>query len=183
MQQLTDEGVKFLDDWHRRYPEASPISYLFKQHLPKRWVRIHSLPEAQRYPSGEADWDILLQRQNAVIAHLVAPGTPMQIIYNWIGRDNHLHRSENLTRLGSVSVAGDEVEFECWLSHDTWQPRAFNTLLMMIAEEQLRAFFIAPSCLIAPYDGGMDIILDDAHTAHALKRHFANWLSHRPDGL
>jgi hypothetical protein len=53
----------------------------------------------------------------------------------------------------------------------------------MIADESMRAFIIALDCLISPYDGGIDVILRDPHTAHTFKRHFADWVSPREDRL
>lgn len=52
----------------------------------------------------------------------------------------------------------------------------------MIADDVMRAFIIAPDCLIAPYDGGMDVFLKDAFSAHAFERKFADGMSKRKDG-
>jgi hypothetical protein len=180
---LTPAGQVFMNSWSARYPETPPINYLFKSRLASRWMRIHSLPAAQRYAQTKADWDVLLTRQNAVIDHLVPSGAPVHVVFNWIGRDNHIFKSCNLERLGIFRVEGDEVEFDSWLLDDEWESGTFNTLLTMVADDQIRAFIIAPACLIAPYDGGMDVILKDTHTAHDFKRHFATWISPREDGL
>ena len=172
---------RFLDDWNRHYPETPPISYLFKSQLPKRWVRVHSLPAAKRYPDNRAEWDVLLMRQNAVIDYLVPQNTPITWVWNWLERDCPIFKSFDLTRLGIFRH--DESAFESWQMKDHWGSRLSNPFLMMIAKEQMRAFIIAPDCLIAPYDGGVDVILQDSHTAIAFKQHFADWLSTREDGL
>jgi hypothetical protein len=173
----------FLKVWQRDYPETPPINYHFKHHLPKRWIRIHSLPNAQRYPNDKADWAMLLSRQNAVIDYLVPQDTPIQWVWNWIGRDTHIHQSFSPIALGMFSAGEGEPDFECHVLDDVWRTGEADVFLTMIADESMRAFIIAPDCLIAPYDGGMDIILKDPHTAHAFKRHFADWVSPRADGL
>jgi hypothetical protein len=37
--------------------------------------------------------------------------------------------------------------------------------------------------LIAPYDGGVDVILKDLHSCSVFKKKFKDWLSKREDGL
>ncbi len=180
---LTPEGVKFLAQWQQDYPETPPINYHFKLNLPKRWARIHSLPAGQRYPNSKEDWDILFMRQNAVIDHLVPQGTAIQFVWNSLERDSHIFKSFDLTHLGMFNDILAETECDCWLLPEIWESTLFNTFLMMIAGEMMRAFIIAPTCLISPYDGGMDIIFSDPYTAHAFKRTFADWVSQREDGL
>jgi hypothetical protein len=178
----TVDGVHFMLGWQRAYPETPPITYHFKWNLSKRWVRIYSLPEGQRYPNDKADWHHLLVRQNAVIDYLVPQGQPIQFVWNWLGRDSHIFKSYDLVRLGVFCDVRAETEYESWLLNDRWASGAFNIFLTLIADEAMRAFIIAPDCLIAPYDGGMDVILKDPNTAHAFKRHFADWVSPREDG-
>jgi hypothetical protein len=180
---LTPEGITFLQAWQQAYPETPPITYQFKRHLPKRWVRIYSLPDGKRYANDKPEWDALLARQNAVIDYLVPQGQQVQIVFNLLDRDNHLFKSVNLTRLGMVRDADFETGFETWLLEDVWHSGQFDPSLAMIADEQMRAFIMAPDCIISPYDGGMDIILKDPHTAHAFKRAFPDWISPREDGL
>jgi hypothetical protein len=179
---LTVYGERFLQEWQKRYPETLPISYQFKWKLPTRWIRIYSLPDAQRYPNDKTDWDILLSRQNTVIDHLITPGTPIQWVWNWLEHDSHIFKAFPLARLGVFQNVDAETEFESWLLDDTWKSKRFDTFLIMIADESMRAFMIAPDCLIAPYDGGMDIVFNDALVAQDFKRHFADWVSPRDDG-
>jgi hypothetical protein len=178
---LTADGERFLKSWQQNYPETPPINYWFKSKLRARWMRIHSLPNAKRYPDDKTDWDILLSRQNEVIDYLVPQDAPITWVWNWLDNDCHIFKSFDLTRLGVFRY--DEAEYESWMMDDLWESGIFDTFLMMIAGEQMRAFLIAPDCLISPYDGGMDVILKDPHTAHAFKRHFANWVSPREDRL
>jgi hypothetical protein len=179
---LSPDGILFMKQWQRRFPETPPINYEFKRRLTKRWMRVYSLPDAQRYPNDKADWDILLARQNAVIDHLIPQRTPITWVWNWLEKDCHIFKSFDLTRLGVFQAADGESEYESWLMEDHWESGLFNVFLTMIAGEMMRAFIIAPDCLIAPYDGGMDIILRDPYTAHAFKRHFSDWVSPREDG-
>ncbi len=180
---LTPAGVSFMADWSRDYPETPPINYHFKRLLPKRWMRIHSLPNSKRYAQDAAEQAILLARQNAVIDYLIPKNQAIQWIFNWLDRDSYMFKSFDLIPLGVMRTEGDEAEFDSWLLPDHWQTGSSDPFLAMIADDAMRAFIIAPDCLIAPYDGGIDVILKDAHTAHVFKRHFADWVSPRDDGL
>jgi hypothetical protein len=174
---------RFLTRWNALYPETPPINYLFKHRLPKRWARIHSLPEAKRYPQTQDEWREVERRQNAVIDHLVPQMTNIRIVINAIEIDNYLFKSFDMENIGVFVDEEAEAVFQSFMFETTWESHALNPLLAMIAGDQMRAFIMAPDCLIAPYDGGMDIILKDPHTCWDFKRRFEAWLSSRPDGL
>jgi len=59
-----------------------------------------------------------------------------------------------------------------------------NQILKAIADDEIRAMFICPSrnCIISPYDGGVDIIVDSTKRRNELKEKYKNWLSEREDG-
>jgi hypothetical protein len=173
----------FLDDWNRHYPETPPINHLFKNRLKTRWARIHSLPGAKRYPVTPAEWDELLHRQNTVIDSLVPPATPIRVVINFIEIDNYLFKAFDLENIGVFVDEQGETVYQSFQFKTTWERNTLNPLLIMIADEKMRAFLIAPDCLISPYDGGMDIILKDPHTCWAFKRQFPDWLSKHPEGL
>jgi hypothetical protein len=174
---------RFLTYWNALYPETPPIHQFFKHRLSNRWARIHSLPEAKRYPDTKAEWEELERRQNAVIDSLIPQGAQIRIVINFIEIDNHLFKAFNLENIGVFVDQDGETVYQSFQFFTTWESHSLNPFLNMIAGEQLRAFIIGPDCLIAPYDGGMDLILKDAHTCWAFKRKFENWLSSRLDGL
>lgn len=146
-------------------------------------MRIHSLPLSKRYPHTDAEWVVLLHRQNTLIDHLVPQNTPIQIILNWIEPDCYLFQSYAPLPLGVIQEASDEPAYDSFLIETTWENDPRNPILLMIADETLQGFIIAPDCLIHPYDGGVDVIAKDPHTAYALRREFKDWLSAQTDGL
>jgi hypothetical protein len=175
--------ARFLTRWNAFYPETPPINYLFKRLLPTRWARIHSLPEAKRYPETNDEWRELERRQNAVIDHLVLQMTNVRIVINAIEIDSYLFKAFDKENIGVFVDEAGEAVFQSFMFETTWESHTLNPLLAMIAGDQMRAFIMAPDCLIAPYDGGMDIILKDPHTCWEFKRQFKAWLSNRADGL
>jgi hypothetical protein len=175
--------AKFLSEWEKIYPETPPISHFFKFRLPKRWARIHSLPESKRYSDTTPEWGILLDRQNRVIDSLIPQQAAIRIVINYIAIDCYLFKSFDLENIGVFVDEEGETVYQSFTFQTIWERATLNPLLMLIAQEDLRAFIIAPDCLIAPYDGGMDVILKNARTCGKFKRAFKDWLSKRPDGL
>lgn len=175
----------FLDFWVHHYPETPPISYLFKHHLNKRWARIHSLPESKRYAQTPEEWRELKRRHNAIIDHLIPQRTQIRVVTNYLDPDNYIFKAfAPVVVLGNFGIAGeDEPQFSCFEFRATWESNSLNPLLTMIAQDKMRAFIIGADCLIAPYDGGIDVILPDPQTCLAFKLRFSDWLSKRDDGL
>jgi hypothetical protein len=175
--------AKFLSHWQSTYPESPPIGSLFKWRLSKRWARIHSLPEAKRYANTKAEWDVLLDRQNRLLDALIEQHTTIRIVINYIDIDCHLFKSFDLENIGVFVDEEHETVYQSFTFETAWKSHTLNPILMLIADGDLRAFFIASSCLIAPYDGGIDVILKDSPSCWAFKQNFKDWLSTRADGL
>jgi hypothetical protein len=180
---LPNRKMQFDAFWKQHYAQSPPINYLFKKNFTHRWARIHSLPDSKRYPDTKAEWDILLKRQNTVFDHVLEQNEKIQIVINAANADNYMFTAFNAQPVGVFVDINNEAEFSSFIIDETWESGSFNPMLIMIAEEQMRAFIIGTHCIVAPYDGGMDIILKDADTCQAFKRQFADWLSKRPDGL
>jgi hypothetical protein len=175
--------AKFLNLWQSIYPESPPIGSFFKWRLSNRWARIHSLPESKRYANTKSEWDVLLDRQNRLLDSLIEQHATIRIVINFIDIDCHLFKAFDLENTGVFVDQEGETVYQSFTFETTWESHTLNPILMLIADGDLRAFFIAPSCLIAPYDGGVDVILKDSHTCLNFKRQFKDWLSKREDGL
>ena len=193
---------EFNSFWEGTYPGTLPISYTFKHNYPDRWLRIHSLPESKRYPSNDSDWDILLSRQNTIISDILGYNAKIVIVTGDYFHEDffELHPVEDVTSIKAFSFLKlDEINlhkiypenYESGLFYrpifctDFWQNGKFNDILKDIAEDQLRAFFISinKECIIAPYDGGVDLIFKDSDIRDRYKLRYQDWLSEREDGL
>jgi hypothetical protein len=175
--------LDFISHWNAVYPETLPISHLFKWRLPDRWMRIHSLQASKRYPDNTAEWTTLLARQNALIDHLTVQASPITLVINAIREDSPLFHEFALENIGVFIDRDAETTFQSFSAEVIWQSGCLNRVLGMIAMEEVRGFIIGPDCLIAPYDGGVDVILKDSATRELCKEHFKAWLSKREDGL
>jgi hypothetical protein len=173
----------FLAYWNNLYPQTPPINYFFKKRLKNRWLRIHSLPLSKRYAVTEAEWAVLLQRQNEAIADLVKEGAIIKVVINYIKPDNPLFKTFDCTNIGVFTDEEGETVFQSFIFEAIWKRNCLDAMLVMVAEDEVRAFIIGGDCLIAPYDGGMDLILKDEAERNRCMIKYNNWLSLREDGL
>ncbi len=146
-------------------------------------MRVHSLPLSKRYADTAEEWGILLERQNAVVNYLIAQGTPVRVVINYIREDNPLFASYDMENIDVFIDRDAETVFQSFWFETAWKTGCLDAMLRMIAVEELRAFIVGPDCLVAPYDGGVDVILKDGATRDAFKNHFQEWLSKHPYGL
>lgn len=195
---------EFASFWQTVWPDSPPIGHFFRHHFQDRWFRIHSLPQSQRYPANASDLEILLNRQNTILSDLLGEHSAIYLV---TGEYNHadeeiveLHPPDQLTSIASYHFTKlppidlyllDSGFYEKGQTYNPmfaaehWRSHQYDAILTDIAEDNLRLFFLSVTrnCIIAPYDGGMDIILADTATRDHYKAKYAAWLSTHESGL
>jgi len=193
---------QFTDFWNSVYPGTLPIPHDFKYDYSDRWFRIHSLPGSKRYPENDEEWQILLGRQNEIISDLLRDSSRILFVTGEFTSENHieLHPLEKVHSITNLSFTlldpmdlhelnPEEYETGQYylprFSEQNWEPGKFDEILKDIADDNLRAFIVSTDkvLVVAPYDGGMDFILEDTKTRDAYKAKYSDWLSSREDGL
>jgi hypothetical protein len=194
---------QFQEFWVKNYPKTPPINHLFKHYLKERWLRIHSLPEAKRYAETPEEWAILLERQNTIFADLMPQNTKICIVSGIYSNENKVfekdifdslpyHKTLNFKALEPLDMhklSGDwhdkGIKFTPCFAEEIYEPNKFDSILTSIANDEWRLFFIDPKSrsIIAPYDGGVDIVFIDITTLTIYREKYKNWLSKRDDGL
>lgn len=189
--------------WAQHFPETPPINPLFKHHLKSRWLRIHSLPEAKRYAETAEEWAILLGRQNTVFTDLIPINQPIYIlsgIYSLdekkfdtlILNESPCFKTLIFKELPSLNLGENSkdwydegVKFTPYFAETTYTENGFDSLLKSVANDEWRCFFIdtKTNTLIAPYDGGLDIIFASETDVDFYKHKYRDWLSDRADNL
>jgi hypothetical protein len=180
------EKSAFLQLWQSRYPQTPPVSYLLKQRLTDRWARIHSLPKAKRYADTNAEWEVLLHRQVTVMSDLLGDAAQVRMVLNSYKASHPLPKMKPVTYLGEFADDADHessARVHAHLVITGLDGKSLTPLLKLVADDRLRAFFVGGNCLIAPYDGGMDVILENVAVCREFKAKYAVWLSERADGL
>ncbi len=189
--------------WDKHYPDMLPINYLLKLQLKHRWLRIHSLPDAKRYAETTEEWNILLERQNTLFKNLMESNKQILIVSGIysntekafdkaIFNDLPYFKTLNFKDLAPIDMhkistdwADEGVKFTPCFVAENYAPNGFDTILKSIANDEWRLFFLIPDNkrIIAPYDGGVDIIFENESALSFYKIKYKDWLSKREDGL
>ncbi|WP_338378925.1 hypothetical protein [uncultured Flavobacterium sp.] len=189
---------EFIDYWNKEYQESLPINHELKIVYPDRWFRIHSLPESKRYAENEDEYKIILDRQNQLINDLIGEESEVAISFGLYTWDSTNDNYKELTDFGEFKKVlridlqkerpeeyEDETFFDIYVKTESWKNGNRNEILKAIADDEIRAMFVSPSkkCVIAPYDGGVDVIVDSTEKRDRLKAKYSDWLSDREDGM
>lgn len=180
--------------WNESFPEMVPVTHLLKYNFPDRWFRIHSLPDAKRSPETEEEWSILLQRQNTVATEMLGEGAKVFLVAElWEGEKNvpafvqyalQVFDEVDLHKLDASYYDEGQV-YSAAFAEVTWTYGGHDKLLRIIAGDEVRAFFVSfeKGVIVAPYDGGMDVIAKDTVMRDLYKEKYKEWLSEREDGM
>jgi hypothetical protein len=181
--------------WQSNFPKCPPINYLFKIFYNDRWLRIHSLPDSKRYAETAEEWQVLLQTQNSILDDLfssndevilftgVYSNTTITFAENNFS-DNHALKTFNFTALDKIdlyAISKDYCEkdtfFTPYFETIFYHSSTYNELLKSIANDEIRAFFLNPmtKTIVAPYDGGIDIIFSDEATRNLNKTRYKHF--------
>ncbi|MBK3520016.1 DUF3885 domain-containing protein [Carboxylicivirga marina] len=192
------KDAEFIRFWQKEYPDSFPIKHELKWIYKNRWLRIHSLPESKRYAETENQYETILDRQKQLIEDLIGEETEVVIAYghytDYLTNDKHTDQTDfgeynKVLTINLTEERPDEYEvemyFDIFAKIEKWQSDSKNEMLRAIADDEFQAMFICPSkhCIIAPYDGGVDIIMDSTENRDKLKLKYKDWISEREDGL
>ncbi|WP_051435819.1 hypothetical protein [Tenacibaculum sp. 47A_GOM-205m] len=189
---------EFINYWKKEYPESFPINHEMKWIYPHRWLRIHNLPDSKRYAESEDEYNIILDRQNQLINDLIGEESEIAIFFGLYTNDKANDNYKELTDFGRfIKVLTidlykerpeeyeDETYFDIYVKTEKWKSKSRDKILKAIADDEIRVMFISfiKKCVIAPYDGGVDIIVDSTEKRDRLKVKYSDWLSHQQDGM
>lgn len=192
---------KLESEWNKNFDGAFPIDFQFKYYLNKRWFRIHCLPESKRYAENSADYKVVKERQNTILKDLICE--PSEIVYligffsfkekvkpdlvTDLGVFQHfmsidIHKNQNIIPFGPY-YEGDCYETYT-LSSDINLDKLSKTLIDLANDTfDYRFSFVDfhKGRIVMPYDGGMDIIMENEEARNSAKLKYGVWASKRED--
>lgn len=189
---------EFENFWESNFGSAFPISSLLKHQLPKNWFRIHSLPESKRYPKTKTEWKILLSRQNKIISDLIGNSSKIILLTGEYGdKDGVRFKNKFLLDFQFIALEPIDMVKACpeiyddgiiyfpYIAKVRWDENKFEKILRSIANDEVRAKLICveKNRIIAPYDGGVDLILENEEAKDFYKNKYKDWLSDHQLGL
>ncbi len=190
--------MNFIRYWQQNFSEILPFCADLKFYYPEKWFRIHSLPESKRYADTNEEYQIILERQNQLFDTVFGVGADIIIVFSLctydVTNDNYAKVIDfnDYKKLETISLSQrepenyeDNVYLELYVKNDKWQKNKVNKILKAIADDEIRMLLICPkkNRVITPYDGGVDVIMENKSARNQMKITFKDWLSHRKDGL
>ena len=185
--------------WREKFGPIPPLGYRLRDSLEGRWTRFHALPKSKRYADNDKDRSIILSRANALACELfknqesfwlAASRADESLKYKSFNTDPYTIQSRDLPKTFSWSDPAEAPEDRIiWSTHSrlcNWSSTAFDDIFSKIAnEEDYGVIFAASdmSSILAPYDGGFDIIVSEPERADKLREKYPSWLPEREDGL
>lgn len=194
--------AKFREDWSHSFPGIIPVTFLFKSKLPSRWFRIHSLPDSKRYAEDVLEWEILLTRHNDILDDLFERGEDLYLVAASYENDeceklnpfNDVQSLKSLSMIPFEAIDLNRINPGCWdigsrlvpmVIVMSWEKEKFNEIIKDVADNNSRVFFFSPAKnrIVAPYDGGIDIILEDEKAKDFYRAKYHSWTPRNDAGL
>jgi hypothetical protein len=195
----------FKQQWATHFGQTPLVSFCFRTELASRWMRIHSLPKSKRYPTNDAEWEILLMRQNSMITDVCGNAADEETRIHLLVENYYddvssfsiemlapdLLKTLHFQALEPIDleamrpdVFADGQFVQPTVAEILWKPHRFNDLLLHAAMEGLSCSFVSfeRASICAPYEGGMDCIFSTIEARDAAKSRYAAWLSAHPSG-
>ncbi len=181
----------FLFEWRAAFGNSLPAGFLCRAEISERWLRIHSLPGAQRYAESDAECAELLRRQNLAAMHVLGDGARCMLLITCFGDsvDWPAHFPVSLggqvpEHVLSAEFDGDGIQF--FALPVIWRINEFDDLILALADGKTGPVLIADvqrRRIYAPYEGGADLFFPNQQAVEAARLELAPLLSHRADGL
>ena len=183
----------FARAWHRSFGVTPPLGDRLRADFPERWTRFHALPGSKRYSESAAEKQIILDRANTLasdcfgnsdrvwVAAGYLKGSPLNP--NCIAKRMAMRAS--LEWADEAEEITDREEFEFYVVETKWEPSSFDVIFDEIAEDRDRAiiFDAVTGTVLAPYDGGFDLVSLQPRIISELEKKHRSWMSDRLDKL
>ncbi len=191
---------EFYNFWQAAFPNCPPVSYLLKQRFSESWFRTHSLPDSKRYAENALEMSEILRRQKILIEDIIETKDDCFVVFGCYNENPKIVYSEHFPRLiefldfDSEPVSRISFEFDSE-PDETFQIAFgkrkivfddFREILEGVADWKIVHFFIVNPIskrIFAPYDGGVDLILENKETRNKFKHKYKSWLSNHPEGF
>ncbi len=188
----------FNNYWEKEFKKLVPFCHHFRDDYAHRWFRIHSLPKSKRYADTQEEYQIILNRQNHLCDTIIGEGNKIMLVFGIctydVTNDNYakIIDYKDFQKVKTINLSKREPEnyennifLDIYVKYTTWESCKFDKILKAIADDEIRMLFVYPSKnrIVAPYDGGVDVIMESEAKRDELKLKFKKWLSFRKDGL
>lgn len=175
--------------WSERFGDTPPLGHCLRERFKERWLRLHSLPQAKRYAETASEAGEVRRRAWVCASELLWKTQPLWMVTGeYADAQPSLALHSRIFELAGVFPLPDPIgqsPFTAYVARAIWPDDDFFWLIDAVAAGEQRVLWVSETSgeIFAPYDGGIDLIVDNRMRRAALRRVFADWVSKRPDGL
>ncbi|TCR67887.1 hypothetical protein [Rhizobium sp. BK376] len=182
--------------FQRRFGTELPFAWLLRKFHAPEWIRFYALPQAQRAVETSDDNGEAIRRFHEIATALFGELNTLVMVLVPIRKFNGKYGRYKLTsvaRLGFhliVSDLRDETDdsgiaFDLYGGMQVICSDNITRLTSLAMTDEVLQFLLVSDAgeIIAPYDGGFDIICSNIERRDQLKHQFSDWISPRHDGL
>jgi hypothetical protein len=182
--------------WRTSYSKTLPMRHLLRKNYEKEWFRIKSFLNTKNFPSNKKELKALLERQNDIFTDILGQKTKILAVTGEYHFNDELVESDflnnpvlkdfqfiSLQPIDLHEVSKTEFNqndlYKPYFTEFTWVHSKYNDLLEAIALDQVRMFFVSvqTKCLIAPFDGGIDFIIENQGIKEHYMKKYSDWLA------
>jgi hypothetical protein len=179
--------------WENAFQGLPPVGHILRHGAADRWLRLYSLPDEDRLPSGPDAISEMLRRENLVASTVLGFGATVTA---WVA---HYGNAPPLVDMASWTWSRELPRWRCSASDLetlegirflertlSWNPGVLDMELKLRASDQLAGLTVFSKVLrsaFCPYDGGMDVFVRSPELAASLGRLFPTWISTHAAGL
>jgi hypothetical protein len=192
---MTKIDPEYNDLWKKYFPNTPPIGHVLREQYKHRWVRFHALPQSKRYATSLPEKRMIRSRINILAGELFKDDDDIWIVHTistWVPQVSESVQTK-LHALGLKEVGKDidpsrdegQNEIAVFAFQSIWEHGRYDAFFDLIAEDELDTLLIIgeqSGQVLAPYDGGFDLIMKDESLLPDMKDRWSSWLSARADG-
>ncbi|MEN2436605.1 hypothetical protein AAH994_14405 [Weeksellaceae bacterium A-14] len=148
---------EFESFWKMNFKEVIPLYFTFRQTYPKRWLRIHSLPESKRYADNKLEMETILNRQNQIISDELKENDDIYLVRDEyfintgeIENEDEFYTEFNFQKLSILNLSeyypidyDDKDKLNVLVSKQKWKKNKYNLLLEDIANDVSQIFIVS----------------------------------------
>jgi hypothetical protein len=175
--------------WSSRFGTNLPLAPVLREAFVERWVRFHVLPDAKLRPASDAEYRVLLRREDALADDVLSEGGPCWLVvptFEWTAEAyREIPAAPGLRLQRSAGAVHEGADVTIWSARVAWRAGGFDPLLRAIADGDVSALWVSQSTgeVLAPCDGGVDVVAASPDRRAALASKFAPWLPRTPSSL
>jgi hypothetical protein len=189
----SDQPSEFSRAWRRSFGCSPPLGHVLRYEHFEFWTRFHSLPESKRYAECDEETGTIVDRANTLATECFGEQASIWISAGYLSdfdleNDDlpiRMNMSKEMVWIDEDEEPEDQSEMSFFASRLIWKRSSLDRLFREIAEDQERAILFSEDAqtVLAPYDGGFDIISFQPGKIAQLENSFSTWMSSRSDKL